>query len=289
MPKVQNYKRQTVQKNVMPKAQMPKPPEIPATPGKQDRLCKAIFIGGLSFGAVLLLGSSYFISKGFVAALSSNPIEWLTVVGLTVLTVILGFTLRGIIWASFAGVTMLASQLQAWHAQEMICDLGLKYKKVFPGSTAWASQGKMGMMANRQQFKELIVFGTKEYEETKVKDQNLAPLCAYIGMAQQVVGDPHAAIIWNERAIEYFEKSMESFAKVTPDAKGPNQFVDNIIMQFASAYANLASNYFAVNNFGKAKKNFGLAMEQLNRVKDSPQKDMLIRGINEHMARLKHW
>lgn len=290
MPKVQNYRRQTVQKQVMPKTQMPKPPEIPAEPGKQDKLCKSIFFGGLSFGALLLVGSSYFLSQGFVSALKHSPIEWLTVVGLTVTTVVLGFVLRGIIWASFAGVAMLASQLQAFHAQEFVCALALKYKKFFPGSTAWASQGKMAMMANRQQWKELIAFGSTEYEATKKKDQNLAPLCAYIGMAQQIQGDPHSAIVWNERAVEYFQQGMESFNKVTPDAKVPNrEFVDNIIMQHASAYANLGSNYFAVNNFGKAKKNLSTALEVLGKVKDSPQKDMLVKGINEHLARLKHW
>lgn len=290
MPKVQNYRKQTVQRTVMPKTQMPKPPEIPAEPGKQDRLCNAIFVGGLSFGALTLLGTSYLLASGFSSALKQQPVEIWTLVGLTVMVVALGFILRGIVWASFVGTTMLASQIKAFHAQEKICKTALKMKKFFPGSTAWASQGLMGLMATRQQFKELIAFGVQEYESTRKKDQNLAPLCAYIGMAQQVVGDAHSAILWNERAIEYFQKGIAPFEKVTADAKVPNRdMVDSIIMQYASALANLGSNYFSVNNFGKAKKNFHLSLEQLNRCKDNAQKQMLISGINEHLARLKHW
>jgi Tfp pilus assembly protein PilF len=83
---------------------------------------------------------------------------------------------------------------------------------------------------------------------------------------------------------------MKPLEKITPTTKVPNRnFIDSMIMQYASAHANLASNYFSVNNYGKAKKNFQIALEQLNRVKDSPDKEMLVRGINEHMARLKHW
>ena len=290
MPKVQNYRKQTVQRTAMPKSQMPPPPELPAEPGKQDRLCNTIFIAGLGFGALTLLGSSYYIANGFVQAFNHQPLEWLPLVGLTVMTVVLGFLLRGIVWASFVGTTMFASQVKAFHAQEKICKTALKFKSFFPGSTAWASQGLMGLMANRQQFKELVAFGMQEYESTKKKDQNLAPLCAYIGMGQQMLGDPHSAILWNERAIEFFQKSMSHFDRVNADTKVPNRdMVDSVIMQYASAYANLGANYFSVNNLGKAKKNFQVAIEQLNRCKDSPQKEMLVRGINEHMARLKHW
>ncbi|MBX9721306.1 MAG: tetratricopeptide repeat protein [Candidatus Obscuribacterales bacterium] len=290
MPKVQQYRRQTVQKTNVPKNQIPKPPEMPTEPGKQDKICNAIFVGGLTLGVATLLGSCYALSQGFVQALHHNPVEWLTIVGLVVLSVLLGFVLRGIIWASFVGTTMIASQLKAFHSQEKISNFALKYRKFFPGDTAWAAQAKLGLMANRQQYKEIIVFGTQEYDNSKKKDQSLAPLCAYMGMAHQIQSDPHSAILWNERAIELFEKAMEPLAKVTPEAKVPNRdMVDNMIMQYASAYANLGSNYFSVNNYGKAKKNFNLALEQLNRVKSNPQKDMLIRGINEHLSRIKHW
>ncbi len=290
MPKVQGYRKQTIQKNVVPKSALPKPPDMPAEPGKQDRICNAIFAGGLLLTVSVFLSSTYLLSQNFVHAFKQEPLDWLAIAGLTLLAVALGFVMRGLVWASFAGTTMLASYLKAFHSQEKICRIGLKYRKIFPGNIAWASQGLLGLMANRQQFKEMIVFGTQEYEATKKKDQSLAPLCAYIGMAQQLQGDPHAAILWNERAIEYFEKTMAPFQKVTADAKVPNRdFVDNIIMQYASAYANLGANYFSVNNYGKAKKNFNLALEQLARMKDSNQKEMMIRGLNEHLARLKHW
>jgi tetratricopeptide (TPR) repeat protein len=250
----------------------------------------ALFAGGLISSVALLFGSAFAISQTSIAALQHKPVEWWTVAAMVVLTVLLGFVLRGLIWASFAGVTMLAAHLQAFHAQEKISRIGLKFKHVLPGGTAWAVQTMMAQMANKQQYKEMIAFGTAEYEAAKKKDQTLAPICAYLGMAHQIQGDPHTAILWNERAVDMFAKAMEPLDKAEAKTKVPNRdFVDSIIIQYASAYANLASNYFNVNNYGKAKKNFQLALEQLAKVKDSPQKEMLVRGINEHIARLKHW
>lgn len=290
MPKVQQYRRQTVQKNIVPKQALPKPPEMPSEPGKQDKICTAIFGFGLTLGVFTLFGSAYMISQSFTQAFKHNPVDWLTVVGMTVLTVLLGFVLRGIVWASFAGTAMLATHLKAWHAQDMISKTALKFRSVFPGGVSWAAQALLGQMANRQQFKEMIAFGTQEWELTKKKDQNLAPLCAYMGMAHQYQNDPHSAILWNERAIELFQKAMTPMEKVTPETKVPNRdFIDQMFLQYASAYANLGANYFSVNNYGKAKKNLQLALEQLNKVKSNPQKEMLVRGINEHLARLKHW
>lgn len=290
MPKVQSYKKQTVQKSIMPKQDLPKPPEFPKEAGKQDRICWAVFGGGLVFTVLLFAVSSYFLAQGLMAAINHSPIEWLALLLNVVSAVLLGFALRGLVWMSFAGTAMLAAYIKAFHAQESISRIALKYRKLLPMSTAWASQGLMAMMANRQQWKELTSMGMQEWEAAKKKDQNLAPLCSYMGMAYQVQNDPHTAIVWNERAIELFDKGMSAMAKVDAKTKVPNrEFVDSLIMQYASAYANLGSNYFSVNNFGKAKKNFNQALEQLERIADNPQKTMLVRGINEHLARLKHW
>ena len=290
MPKAQQNRKQTVQKTIVPKTQLPKPPEIPSQPGKQDKICTLVFAAGLSLSAILLFGSAFFISQAFLQAWHRTPVDWYTLIGMTVLTVLLGLLLRGMVWASFAGTTMLAGYLQAFHAQDLIARSALKFRKVIPGGTAWAAQALMGQMATRQQFKELIAFGNIEYEAIKKKDQSIAPLCAYMGLAHQMQSDPHSAILWNERAVELFQKAMAPLDKIAPNTKVPNRdFIDSMFLQYASAHANLASNYFSVNNYGKAKKNFGIALEQLNRVKESQQKEMLVRGINEHLARLKHW
>jgi tetratricopeptide (TPR) repeat protein len=290
MSKREQNRKQTIQKTIIPKGQMPKPPEIPSEPGKQDKICKAVFTGGLTLSAVLLFGSAYSISHALLQAVHKNPVDWYTIVFMVVLTLMLGFLIRGMVWASFAGTTMLAGHLQAWHAQDMIAGSALKFRKFFPGGTAWASQTLMGQMVSRQQYKELIAFGNAEYEATKKKDQSIAPMCAYMGMAHQMLNDPHSAILWNERAIELFQKAMAPMEKITPETKVPNRdFIDNMIVQYAGTYANLGANYFSVSNYGKAKKNFNMALEQLNRAKDSQQKEMLVRGINEHLARLKHW
>ena len=76
MPKVQQFRKQTVQqKSAVPKSQLPKPPEMPTVPGKQDRICNAVHIGGLSLGAIVLLGSAYGISQAALKAIHQTPVD----------------------------------------------------------------------------------------------------------------------------------------------------------------------------------------------------------------------
>lgn len=294
MPKTRN-RRQPQATRVTPvsKSQQPPMPELPSLPGPQDKIIHLVYAGGLTLSALTFGGFVYFISANFQKAVNSNPTDWMTVVVMLVTTAAAAFIMRGLVWASFAGSVMLANHLRAFHAQEVICKRALKYKKFIPGGTIWAVHALLAQMANRGQFKELIPFGTAEYEtyaKKDPKDQNLAPVCAYLGMAHQIQGDPHASIVWNERALELFEKALAPLEKVDPKAKVPNRdLIDNMIMQYAGAFANLGANYFSVGNYGKAKKNLQNALTQLDRCKDSPQKQQLVKGIQEHIGRLKHW
>ena len=294
MPKT--HHRRSPQAQRMPKQakhQMPPIPELPSLPGPQDKIINAVFIGGLVVSALTFCGFIFFLSVNFQKAVESNPTDWATVVLMLVVTAVAAFAMRGLVWLSFAGSVMLANHLKAFHAQEKICKLALKQRKFIPGGTIWAVHSLMAQMANRGQFKELIPFGTAEYDtfaKKNPKDQNLAPVCAYLGMAHQVNGDAHASIVWNERALELFAKALTPLEKVGTDTKVPNrELIDNMILQYAGSYANLGANYMSVGNYGKAKSNFQASLKQLERVKDGPHKQQLQRGIQEHMGRLKHW
>lgn len=294
MPKTYNRKAPQAQRAQQVKQQqLPPMPELPSLPGPQDKIINVVYVGGLALSAVTMIGFVWFTAMNFQKAVSTTPTDWMTVVMMLVVTVIAAFTLRALVWASFAGSVMLANHLKAFHSQEVICKRALKYRKLIPGGTIWAVHALMAQMVQRGQFKELIPFGTAEYEayaKKDSKDQNLAPLCAYLGMAHQVLGDAHASILWNERALELFQKALAPLEKLGKDQKVPQQaLIDNMIMQYAGSYANLGASYFGVGNYGKAKKNFQLSLEQLERVKDNPQKQQLQRGIQEHMGRLKHW
>lgn len=295
MPKTYNRKAPQFQQKqqVKSQSQLPPMPELPALPGPQDKIINVVFVGGLCLSAATLVGFVYYSAVSFQKAVSSTPPDWVTLGVTLVVTVLAAFLLRSIVWASFAGSVMLATHLRAFHSQEVICKRALKYRKFIPGGTIWAVHALMAQMVQRGQFKELIPFGTTEYEvysKKDPKDQNLAPLCAYLGMAHQMNGEAHTAIVWNERAVELFAKAVAPLEKIGKDTKVPNRdLLDNMVMQYAGSFANLGANFFAVGNYGKAKKNFENALEQLDKVKDSPNKQQLVRGIKEHMARLKHW
>ncbi|MBY0357550.1 MAG: tetratricopeptide repeat protein [Candidatus Obscuribacterales bacterium] len=261
-------------------------------PGK-DKLSYAIF-GGILGGGVLITTTGLFYTVNTIVQLVSHPpINWVGVVGMSIMTVISLLILRFLVWAAFFASAMFAARTQSWQAQEKICRWAMSYRTVLPGGASWAVQALLQQMLNRGQYKEAMAFGGQEYDRTAAKnpkDQSLASLCACVGLAYQVQGDIHGAILWNERAVELFAKVIESVNKSGPMKKFADKtMLDGVLMQYVGAYANLGAGYFNVGNYGKAKKNFSQAIEEANKLPDSAEKQNIVRAIKEHMGRLKHW
>lgn len=289
--------QKTMSKSQTSKTPTPGGPILPPA-GDQDKACYVISIGMGITGAVLTLGMWFVSISNLVRAFTSSPIDWLTAVGMVVLLVASFFVARLFFWIAILAPIMLAAQTRSYGAQEKFCNIALKYRKALPAGAAWASiHGLMQLMISRKQYKEAIALGTSEYDQAAAKnpkDQNLAPVCTQVALAHQMQNDHHASILWNERAVEAFIPLIESMEKAGPQKKSKmipdsSQFVDQARTQLAGIYCNLATSYFNVGNYGKAKSNYAHATELAMKLPDSNEKQQIVQVSREAVARLKHW
>lgn len=276
-----------------PQMMQQKLPIVESTGPGKDKLCFSVF-GGILVGGTCLTGLGLFFSiQNLIQVATHQPLNWVAAIGMTVLAVLSFLFLRFVLWAAFFASTMMAAKTQSWQAQEKICQAAMKYRVILPGGASWAVQALLQQMLSRGQYKEVLVLGGQEYDiaiKKNPKDQSLAALCACVGLAHQVQGDIHGSILWNERAVELFAKVIEAVNKSGPMKKlADRSMVDGIYLQYVGAFANLGASYFNVGNYGKAKKNFGLALDEAGKLPDSPEKQNIIRAVKDHLGRLKHW
>ncbi len=237
----------------------------------------------------------YTIVSNVLKATTAAPTDWWCIAGMVVLAVISFFSARFFLWLSVLAPLMLAAQTRSYEAQEKFCNIALKFRKFLPGGATWAAHGLTQLMLQRGQTKEAIALGTTEYDlaiKKNPKDQSLAPMCAQLGLAHQMNNDHHSSILWNERAVEIFIPLLESMEKQDEKKKKllpEKQFVDQARTQLASIYCNLATSYFNVGNYGKAKGNYARATEQAMKLPDSAEKQQIIQVSRDSVARLKHW
>lgn len=279
------------------KRNIPNPPPAPTLPpaGDKDKLCYGISAAVL-FSGVLLTGYMWYSIVGtLMRAATSSPVDWWSIAGMAVLGALSFFIGRFFLWLSILAPLMLAAQTRSYKAQEKFCNLALKFRAFLPGGATWASHGLLQLMMQRGQIKEAINLGNSEYEyalKKNPKDQSLAPLCAQMGLAYQMTGEPHSSILWNERAFEQYQLLLESMEKVDPKKKKllpDKQFVDQARMQLAGICANLGTSYFNVGNNGKAKTFYTRAVDEANKLPDSAEKKQIVQICRDQVQRLKHW
>lgn len=279
------------QKPKLMQQKMPLPPQN-VGPG-QDKLCYAIAAGILVLGLTLTGVGLFYANSSLVFALTHKPLNWVLAIGMGVVTILCVMMMRFVVWAAFFAAAMFAARTQSWQAQEKICRMVIKYRIIMPGGASWAVQALLQQMLHQGLYKEVIALGGQEYDVAVKKnpgDQNMALLCACVGLAHQMQNDSHGSILWNERAVELFAKVKAALTKSGPMQKmADRSMIDGIYMQYVGAHANLGTSYFNVGNNGKAKKNFGCALDEAAHLPDSPEKQNIIRAVKEHLSRLKHW
>lgn len=275
----------------------PNPPTGPSLPpaGDKDKVCYGISIAVLASGVVLMGGMWYSIVGTLMRAATSSPVDWWAIGGMAVLGALSFFVARFFLWLSILAPLMLAAQTRSYSAQERFCKIALKFRQFLPGAATWASNGLLQLMLSRGQTKEAIALGSSEYEyaiKKNPKDQSLAPMCAQLGIAHQMSGEHQLSILWNERAYEQFQSLLESMEKSDPKKKKllpDKQFVDQARLQSAGICASLGTSYFNVGNYGKAKTFYTRAVDQANKLPDSPEKQQIIQVGRDQVQRLKHW
>ena len=124
-------------------------------------------------------------------------------------------------------------------------------------------------------------------------DQNLALLCATVGLAHQMRGNVRESITWNERAIESFKGVFDQVAKPKGllakfAASQSSQWIGPLRMHLAAVYLHNANAYFSTMNYRQAKENYKRAVDCANQAPDTAEKKEILQVAREQLARLKH-
>ena len=274
-----------------PKAPQMEAPQLPVENPQQDKVVYAVFATILLLGALSTGLLCYFLGQNlYQSYLAQN---WLNTALLAVALGATVFFLRAAFTAAFVVSATVAGRTNAFSAQYKICTWALKYKALLPDRASWASQAIIQQMMAKQDFDQIIEFGTTQYEDITAKnpkDHSLAVLCTYVGMSHQAKGDLQKSIEWNEKSIEQFEKFFASIEKSKFAKKmGGQGVVEAMTMNYAQVLAGLGSSYLQQQNFRKAKELLKQSLEQAKKTSETPERRQLVKQVEDGLSRLKRW
>ena len=275
-------------------------PELPVNNTESneagDKQAMLIHYGLLTGSAVITLAIIVFSIAQLIGGINSQPINWFGVVAGVLGLPISFFVGRSMFWLSFFVPIMTSARSKSWASQEKLCRKALGFSKVLPAGASTASTMLVQSLVSRGQFDEAMALGEDQWKahgSDPKFDENLGPLSSALGLAQQMRGEARQSIVWNERAIECFTRSLDNFAnkksffsKVAGAQSA--QVVGNLKMQLAVVSFNNATSYFNLQNHRSAKVYFQKANEFATQSPDFPEKADLLRASREQVQRLKH-
>ena len=274
-----------------PKAPQLEAPPIPVENPAQDKVVYAVFATILLVGTIVNILLFYFVGQNLHEAYLAK--NWLNTALMAALLVGLLFAVRAAFTAAFVVSATVAGRTNAFSAQHKICTWALKYKSILPDRASWASQAIIQQMMTKQNYDQVIEFGTTQYEDItskNPKDHSLAVLCNFVAMSYQLKGDLLKSIEWNERSIEQFGKFFASIEKSKFAKKlGGQGVVEAMTINYAQVLAHLGNSYYQQQNFRKAKELFKQSLEQAKKTSETPERRQLIKQVEEGLSRLKRW
>lgn len=262
-----------------------------------DQLSTALLFGLLVVSVVVLSGGLYWGITNFHIAFSAKPIDWLQCVVSAIVIVASFLVARSIAWMSMFGSIALASRMGAWKMVETIGSKGPWLRKVLPGGSPWLTTALVQSQVNRGQYEAALAASQSEwdfYVNDEKQKTNLGTIAFTAGLAQQGLGNIKESQMWNERAIEILNKSLEQLSKPQKGlvarfaAPQSEQALGQLRMQLAAAYFNNATVYFNANDYRRAKENYKQAIENAKKSPDFPQRNEMVKFGQEQLARLKH-
>ncbi|MBS2001497.1 MAG: hypothetical protein JST44_08320 [Cyanobacteria bacterium SZAS LIN-5] len=262
-----------------------------------DQLSTALLFGLLVVSVVVLSGGLYWGITNFHSAFSAKPIDWLQCVVSAIVIVASFLVARSIAWMSMFGSIALASRMGAWKMVETIGSKGPWLRKVLPGGSPWLTTALVQSQVNRGQYEAALAASQSEwdfYVNDEKQKTNLGTIAFTAGLAQQGLGNIKESQMWNERAIEILNKSLEQLSKPQKGlvarfaAPQSEQALGQLRMQLAAAYFNNATVYFNANDYRRAKENYKQAIENAKKSPDFPQRNEMVKFGQEQLARLKH-
>jgi len=262
-----------------------------------DQLSTALLFGLLVVSVVVLSGGLYWGITNFHSAFSAKPIDWLQCVVSSIVIVASFLVARSIAWMSMFGSIALASRMGAWKMVETVGSKGPWLRKVLPGGSPWLTTALVQSQVNRGQYEAALAASQSEwdfYVNDEKQKTNLGTIAFTAGLAQQGLGNIRESQMWNERAIEILNKSLEQLSKPQKGlvarfaAPQSEQALGQLRMQLAAAYFNNATVYFNANDYRRAKENYKQAIENAKKSPDFPQRNEMVKFGQEQLARLKH-
>lgn len=279
----------------------PKAPEVPVNTApsnvKGDNMSLGLFFALIIASAVTLGAGVYFSSTRFVAAINATPVDWTTIVGMTLLLTAALLVARSLFWLAFFGPVMLASRMGAWQTCETMCRRAIKLPATLSRGSSWASVALVQSLVTRGQFAEAITVAEDEWTRSggdKRQVQNLGPLCVTVGIASQVEADMKESLKWNERGVECLTTVLEDLNKPKQGfmskvmAPQSQEWLGQVRTQLAVAHFNIASIYMQKQDHRRAKENFKKSVDFANQAPEFPQKGDIMRVSREQLGRLKH-
>lgn len=282
-----------INKGKQPKMSVDLPPARVNDPSKNN-LVFGTFAGVLLLGLGINLALLYFIGANLYANVVSTPPNWIVTGVMAVLFVlVLFFGMRPAINAPFFIAATIADRVSALEAQRKICEMALKFKSLLPDKASWATQAILQQLMYQEDHDQIISMGTSTYEEltaSNPKENSLAPLCGFVGMAYQAKGEVAKAIEWHEKAIEQYERSFKALENSKLAKKLSDEtVVQTLTLNYAGTFCTLAGGYMQQQNFRKAKELFKKSLDQARKCPESAQRRDLIKAVEDQLSRLKHW
>lgn len=262
-----------------------------------DQLSTALLFGLLVASVLVLTAGLYWGITNFHTAFTAKPTDWLQCVASAVVIVASFLVARSIAWMSMFGSIALASRMGAWKMVETVGSKGPLLRKVLPGGSPWLTTALVQSQVNRGQYEAALAASQSEwdfYAADEKQKTNLGTIAFTAGLAQQGLGNIKESQMWNERAIEILNQSLD---KLSQPQKGlvakfaapqSEQALGQLRMQLAAAYFNNATVYFNANDYRRAKENYKQAIENAKKSPDFPQRNEMVKFGQEQLARLKH-
>lgn len=274
-----------------PKQPRPKieAPQMPEVVDSKNNSCDQMFWGILIGGELLACALVYIGVKNVMDAL--HPVNYLQV-GLSALLAIFGLiTAAGSLRAAFVMAVMMAARTMSYGACAKYCYQAVRFRQLIPGGVAWALQTLLEFKVQNGAFDEVIEVGVREYDlaiARNPKETSLGSICACIGTAYNVKNENHKAVEWLEKAVAQYKLMFAGLEKNNKTAKIPGGS-DNIYLRYAETYLGLASTYLSIQDKRSAKERASQVFEIAKKVKDCPEKEMILKRALEISKLLKHW
>ncbi|CAN5644086.1 hypothetical protein BH10CYA1_BH10CYA1_14140 [soil metagenome] len=262
-----------------------------------DQLSTALLFASLVLAIAILAGGVFWGVTTFHNAFTASPIEWVQCIVSSVVIVISGLVARSCVSLGIFGTIALASRMGSWKMVENVASKGPWVRKVLPGGSIMLTTTLVQSQVNRGQYDAALAAAQAEwdlYSKDEKERNRLGTVAFTAGLAQQGLGNIKESQMWNERAIEILNKSLEQLSQPQKGiaaklmATQADQTLGQLRMQLAAAYFNNATIYFNSNDHRRAKENYKQAVENAKKSPEFPQRNEMVKFGQEQLARLKY-